>query len=96
MWEEALEQAEEIRNTAGMKEIYKKRQETIEIVFADAKEKHGMRYTQYKGLTKVKMELTLLFSYMNLKKMANWKWRNRQAARKCWCFYLFLIIKRSL
>lgn len=95
VWEEALEQAEEIRHTAGMKEIYKKRQETIERVFADAKEKHGMRYTQYKGLANVKMELTLLFSCMNLKKMANWKWRNRQAAQKCWCFYLFLIIKKT-
>ena len=37
----------------------------------------GMRYTQYRGLAKVKMELTLLFGCMNLKKMANWKWKNR-------------------
>ena len=39
-----------------------------------------MRYTQYKGLAKVKMELPHLFGYMNLKKMANWKRKNRHAS----------------
>ncbi|MBP8315616.1 transposase, partial [Clostridium neonatale] len=39
---------------------------------ADAKEKHGMRYTQYRGIKKVKMELNLLFACMNLKKLATW------------------------
>lgn len=65
-----MEQVEEIRYTLGMKERYKQRKETIERVFADAKEKHGMRYTQYRGLAKIKMELNLLFGYMNLKKLA--------------------------
>lgn len=77
VWENYMEQAEDIRHTIGMKEIYQKRKETIERVFADGKEKHGMRYTQYRGLAKIKMELNLLFSYMNLKKMATWKWKNR-------------------
>lgn len=31
-------------------ELYKKRQEKIEHIFADAKEKHGMRYTRYRDL----------------------------------------------
>lgn len=39
-------------------------------VFADAKELHGMRYTQYRGLSKLKIELTLKFASMNLKKLA--------------------------
>lgn len=77
IWEAYMEQAEDIRHTIGMKEIYNKRNETIERVFADAKEKHGMRYTQYRGLAKVKMELNLLFGCMNLKRMENWKWKNR-------------------
>lgn len=72
VWEEYIEQVEDIRHTVGIKEIYKLRSETIERVFADAKEKHGMRYTQYRGLAKVKMELNLLFACMNLKKLANW------------------------
>jgi hypothetical protein len=32
-----------MRQTYKIKEIYAKRKETIERVFADAKEKHGMR-----------------------------------------------------
>lgn len=52
------------------KQLYKKRSETIERVFADAKEKHGMRYTRYRGLGKIQHYLTLLFACMNLKKLA--------------------------
>lgn len=76
-----MEQVEEIRHTIGMKERYKQRKETIERVFADAKEKHGMRYTQYRGLAKIKMELNLLFGCMNLKKLAIWKWRIKWGAK---------------
>ena len=72
VWEEYMEKVEDIRHTKGTREIYKLRSETIERVFADAKEKHGMRYTQYRGLKKVKMELNLLFACMNLKKLATW------------------------
>ena len=32
--------------------LYQKRKETIERVFADAKEKHTMRYTNYRSLSK--------------------------------------------
>ena len=39
-----MEKTEDIRHTEGMKERYQKRKETIERIFADAKEKHGMRY----------------------------------------------------
>ncbi|WP_308619966.1 transposase [uncultured Eubacterium sp.] len=31
--------------------MYRLRKEKIERVFADAKEKHAMRYTQYRGLS---------------------------------------------
>uniref|UniRef100_UPI00272EC38D transposase n=1 Tax=uncultured Oscillibacter sp. TaxID=876091 RepID=UPI00272EC38D len=50
-----------------------KRKETIERVFADAKEKHGMRYTLYRGLTQVSKWVRLKFAAMNLKKLARWK-----------------------
>ena len=66
-----MEQVEDYRHIRGMKNIYSRRKETIERVFADGKEKHGMRYTHYRGLAKVKMELTLMFTCMNLKKLAN-------------------------
>jgi hypothetical protein len=52
------------------------RSQTIERVFADAKELHGMRYAKHRGLSRVKMELNLLFSCMNSKKLANRLWKN--------------------
>lgn len=73
VWEEYMELVEDYRHTPKYKAIYEKRKETIERVFADAKEKHGMRYTQYRGLAKVKAEAALRFACMNLKKLANWK-----------------------
>lgn len=39
-------------------------------MFADAKEKHGMRFTRHKGLTKVKTQVLLTLTVMNLKKLA--------------------------
>ena len=54
---------------------YKRRKETIERVFADAKEKHAMRYTQYRGLTQVTNWVKLKFAAMNLKKLARWLWK---------------------
>ena len=35
-----------------------------------------MRYTRLRGLQKIKMEVSLIFSCMNLKKLANWIWRD--------------------
>lgn len=73
VWEDYVEQADHLRYVPKYKEIYQQRKETIERVFADAKEKHGMRYTRLRGLQKVKMQVTLTFACMNLKKLARWK-----------------------
>ena len=48
--------------------------ETIERVFADAKEKHAMRYTHHRGLARVSAWVRLKYAAMNLKKIAIWKW----------------------
>ena len=71
-----MEMAEDVRHSPKGKEIYTMRGQTIERVFADAKEKHFMRYTQYRGLAKVKMQTLLTFACMNLKKLASWKRKN--------------------
>jgi len=76
VWEDYIEQAEDIRHTTGSKELYLLRSQTIERVFADAKELHGMRYAKHRGLDRMKMELNLLFACMNLKKLANRLWKN--------------------
>lgn len=39
-------------------------------MFADAKEKHGMRYTLYRGLAQVSKWVRLKYAAMNLKKLA--------------------------
>ena len=71
-----MDLAEQIRKTDRGKEIYAKRKETIERVFADAKEKHAMRYTHYRGLAAITRWVRLKFATMNLKKLAIWSWNN--------------------
>ena len=65
---------EDVRKTDLGKRIYARRKETIERVFADAKEKHAMRYTHHRGLTRVPAWVRLKYAAMNLKKLALWKW----------------------
>ena len=67
------EQAEEIRHTQEWKEIYLKRKETIERVFADCKENNGLRYTRLRGLKKNQQNAWLIFACHNLKKVAIWR-----------------------
>ena len=75
VWQDYVEMAEDARHTEKNKELYRLRKEKIERVFADAKEKHAMRYTQYRGLAQVTNWVKLKFAAMNLKKLATWKWR---------------------
>lgn len=74
IWSDYLETVEDIRYTSKYKEMYERRKETIERVFADAKEKHAMRYTPYRGLSQVTNWVRLKFATMNLKKFAIHRW----------------------
>lgn len=74
IWQEYLDLVEQIRKTEYAKEIYARRKETIERVFADAKEKYAMRYTHHRGLSAVTRWVRLKYAAMNLKKLANWSW----------------------
>lgn len=85
IWQEYLDLVEEVRRTERGKEIYAMRKETIERVFADAKEKHAMRYTHHRGLARVTNWVRLKFAAMNLKKIAIWSWSNSFSR------YLFLL-----
>ena len=75
IWKDYEELADDARYTPEYRDLYKRRKETIERVFADAKEKHAMRYTQYRGLAQVANWVKLKFAAMNLKKFAKWKWK---------------------
>lgn len=75
VWQGYIEMAEDVRHTPEYRALYNLRKETIERVFADAKEKHGMRYTFYRGLAQVSNWVKLKFAAMNLKKLAIRKWK---------------------
>lgn len=74
IWQWALDEAEKVRQTSYHKQYYPIRSKTIERVFADSKEKHGMRFTRHKGKRKVLDETRIIFSVMNIKKIAQWAW----------------------
>ena len=70
IWEDYMETCEDIRHTLGMKDLYKKRKETIERLFGTAKENHGFRYTQMYGKARMEMMVGMTFACLNLKKLA--------------------------
>ena len=74
VWQDYIERAEDIRLSPLGQATYALRSQTIERVFADAKEKHAMRYTPYRGLTAVTNWVKLKFAVLNLKKLAIHKW----------------------
>ena len=76
IWQEYLDLVEQLRKTDRGQALYKRRKETIERVFADAKEKHAMRYTHHRGLARVTQWVRLKYAAMNLKKQAIWSWKN--------------------
>ena len=86
IWKGYEELADDARYTPKYRDLYARRKETIERVFADAKEKHAMRYTQYRGLAQVRNWVKLKFAAMNLKKLAERKWRASVS------HFLFLIL----
>lgn len=67
MWQSDVEELELIGGTEYHKRYFSLRKETIERVLADGKEKHGLRYTRYKGKRRVQVELLLLYACMNMK-----------------------------
>lgn len=75
VWENYMEMVQDFRHTPRIRDLYDMRKQKIERVFADAKVKHGLRYTQMRGLAKVTMQVTLTFACMNLKKLSKWKGR---------------------
>ena len=61
VWAKYLEEAEHLRHVPKIRDTYKKRKETIERVFAEAKERHCLPYTNYSGLAKVKVQVAFIF-----------------------------------
>lgn len=70
VWQDARDKADAYRLTDWGKRIYKRRKETVERSFADAKQLHGHRYARFRGLTAVKVQCLLAAAAQNIKKIA--------------------------
>lgn len=89
IWKDYEELAVDARYTPEYQELYRKRKETIERVFADAKEKHAMHYTHCRGLAQVRNWVKLKFAAMNIKKFAKRKWADlHRSSQSSFTFFI--------
>lgn len=70
VWEADKERINANRLTEKGKKIYAKRKETVERSFADAKQLHGYRYAQFRGVSKVTAQCLMAAAAQNMKKIA--------------------------
>jgi transposase len=70
VWEASRERIDQHRLNRVGKRIYKRRKETVERSFADAKQLHGHRYARMRGLTRVQQQCLLAAAAQNIKKIA--------------------------
>lgn len=78
VWEEHKEAVVARRYESRGKAIYKRRKETVERSFADAKQLHGHRYARCRGLEKVRAQGFLAAACQNMKKIALYLDRKQQ------------------
>lgn len=70
VWADASARLDANRLTAWGKAVYRRRKETVERSFADAKQLHGHRYARFRGLVRVRTQCLLAAAAQNIKKIA--------------------------
>jgi transposase len=70
VWQDARDRVDANRLTGWGKAVYKRRKETVERSFADAKELHGHRYARFRGRVRVACQCLLAAAAQNIKKIA--------------------------
>ena len=70
VWQDSRERADAHRLEPHGKRIYKRRKETVERSFADAKQLHGHRYARMRGLARAAEQCLLAAAAQNIKKIA--------------------------
>ena len=70
VWQDSKDRVDFHRLTERGKAIYRRRKETVERSFADAKQLHGHRYARMRGLNKVREQCLLAAACQNMKKIA--------------------------
>ncbi len=66
VFHDVLDEVEHLRHSDKGKEVYKKRKEKIERLFADWKEKYGMRYLRLRGKERVRNHILLSLTCLNI------------------------------
>ncbi|TPJ35474.1 IS1182 family transposase [Mesorhizobium sp. B2-8-3] len=74
VWQDARERVDANRSTAWGKAIYRRRKETVERSFADAKQLFGHRYARFRGRTRVACQCLMAAAAQNMKKIAISLW----------------------
>jgi transposase len=70
VWQDAKERIDFNRLTPWGKRVYRRRKETVERSFADAKQLHGHRYARFRGLKRMAEQCLLAAAAQNIKKIA--------------------------
>ena len=70
IYQQAVEQANLVRLSPYGKRTLKRRAQTVERSFADAKQHHGHRYARHRGLARVQIQCWLAAAAQNIKKIA--------------------------
>ncbi len=70
VWQDARQCTDAHRLTPWGKAIYKRRKETVERSFADAKQLHGHRYARFRSQIRVACQCLLAAAAQNIKKIA--------------------------
>lgn len=70
VWQDIKAKTDAHRLTDWGKAIYKRRQETVERSFADAKQLHGHRYARFRSLIRVQWQCLMAATAQNIKKIA--------------------------
>ncbi len=80
VWADARERGDAYRLTDWGKRIYKRRKETVERSFADAKQLFGHRYARFRSIAKVQTQALLAATAQNIKKIATAAWPRQSHA----------------
>lgn len=70
VWQDEREEVDRRRLTSWGKAIYKRRKETVERSFADAKQLFGHRYARFRSIVRVRCQCLLAAAAQNIKKIA--------------------------
>jgi transposase len=70
VWQDSWERTDSHRLTDWGKRLYKRRKETVERSFADAKQLFGHRYARFRGIAAVTAQCLLAAAAQNIKKIA--------------------------